>query len=491
MTESERITYLEERVAQLEQENAMLRAENAALRAENTELKERLRQIEELLGLNSKNSSKPPSSDLKGKSKLGSLKPKNRGGQKGHKGHHRELWPQDKVSETVLCPPQNQCSCGGEIHLTGKAYIHESFELPEIEPIVTHYHLQSGCCQSCKQGYQGQLPEGVPTGILGPHLLALSGLLSSHYALSKEKICLLFQDLLGVPLSPGALSRNEQLLSEALSTSYDEIHEALKASSVVHVDETGFRQGNSDGQNPEKKKAWAWTMVSKSLTLFRICLGRGQVHAKELLGEDFKGIACSDRWSGYNWLPLEQRALCWAHLVREFRRMSERPGESAEIGEALMEHGYQVFWDWRRYQAGEIQRCTFKQYMRGLRRQIHLLLKQGANYAAEKGKKSERAQTASTCRALLKVESALWTFEREEIEPSNNRAERAIRPLVVLRKVCYGTQSEQGSRLIERLFSVVRSCRQQNRSVLAFMKQCIEAYLGVGTMPSLVSEGLR
>ncbi|MBF2053114.1 MAG: transposase, partial [Candidatus Sericytochromatia bacterium] len=200
---------------------------------------------------------------------------------------------------------------------------------------------------------------------------------------------------------------------------------------------------------------------------------------------------CSDRWSGYNWLPIEQRALCWAHLVREFRRMSERPGESAEIGEALMEHGYQVFWDWRRYQAGEIQRCTFKQYMRGLRRQVHLLLKQGANYATEKGPKSARAQTASTCRALLKVESALWTFERKEIEPSNNRAERAIRPLVVLRKVCYGTQSEQGSRLIERLFSVVRSCRQQNRSVLAFMKQSIEAHLGVGTMPSLVSEGLR
>ena len=128
---------------------------------------------------------------------------------------------------------------------------------------------------------------------------------------------------------------------------------------MVHVDETGFRQGNSDGQNPENKKAWAWTMVSKSLTLFRICLGRGQAHAKELLGEEFKGaaavgklasrtdgdstaIACSDRWSGYNWLPLEQRALCWAHLVREFRRMSERPGESAEIGEALMEQGYQV-----------------------------------------------------------------------------------------------------------------------------------------------------
>jgi len=108
-------------------------------------------------------------------------------------------------------------------------------------------------------------------------------------------------------------------------------------------------------------------------------------------------------------------------LVREFRRMSERPGESGEIGESLMEHGYQVFWDWRRYQEGEIQRCTFKQ--------------------------------RHSCR-----------------QPYS---------------------SGQGSRLIERLFSVVLSCRQQNRSVLAFLKQSIEAHLGVGTMPSLVSEGLR
>ena len=453
-------------------------------------LEERLRQIEELLGLNSKNSSIPPSSDKKKKSKLGSLNDRKRGGQNGHKGHHREMWPQDKVHETILCSPQTKCTCGGEVKLSGKSYIHENFELPEIEPIVTHYHLQSGRCQSCKKGCQGQLPDGVPTGMLGPQLLALSGLLSSHYSLSKEKICLLFHDLLGVGLSPGALSKNGQLLSDSLSTSYDEIHAALKASRVVHLDETGFRQGNSDGKNPEGKKAWVWTLVSKSLTLFKICLGRGQVHAKELVGEEFAGIACTDRWGGYNFLPLKQRSLCWAHLVREFRRMSERLDESGEIGEALMEHGYQVFRDWRRYQAGEIQRRTFKQYMRGLRRNIRSLLEQGASYIAEKKEKSARAQTAATCRSLVAVESALWTFSEHEIEPSNNVAERAIRPVVVLRKVCYGTQSERGSRLVERLFSIVRSCRQQNRPVLTFLRQSIEAHLGMGTMPSLVSSGL-
>ena len=480
MKDSERIAYLETRVAELEAENATLKAENAVL-------KERLSQIEEMLGLNSKNSSKPPSSDIKGKSKLGSLKARKRGGQKGHKGHYRKLWPRDKVKETILCPPQSECSCGGQVQVTGNPYIHESFELPEIEPVVTHYHIQNGRCQKCSHSYQGQLPDGIPAGILGPRLLGLSGLLSSHYTLSKEKICLLFNDLLGLSLSPGTLSKHEQLLSDSLVVSYDEIHSALQSSDVVHMDETGFRQGNSDGNNPEDKKAWLWTLMSKSLTLFKICLGRGQVHSKVLLGENFAGIVCTDRWGGYNWIPLEQRSLCWAHLVREFRRMSDRPGESGEIGHSLMEHGYQVFTDWRRYEAEEIQRSTFKQYVRGLRRNIRSLLEQGANYEAKKGEKSPRAQTASTCRSLLKVEPALWTFNQVEIESSNNRAERAIRPVVVWRKVCYGTQSERGSRLIERLFTVVSSCRQQSRSVLTFLEQSIQAHLGSGIRPSLVS----
>lgn len=277
-----------------------------------------------MLGLNSKNSSKPPSSDTKGKPKLGSLKPRKRGGQKGHKGHHRELWPQDKVKETILCPPQTRCSCGGEVKVTGKPYIHESFELPEIEPVVTHYHIQTGRCPRCSHIYQMQLPEGVPTGLPGPRLLGLSGLLSSHYTLSKEKICLLFNDLPGVSVSPGTLSKHEQLLSDSLLASYEEIHVTLQSNAVVHMDETGFRQGNCDRNNPDGKKAWLWTLMSKSLTLFKICLGRGQVHSKALLGEKFAGIVCTDRWGGYNWIPLEQRSLCWAHLVREFRRMSER-----------------------------------------------------------------------------------------------------------------------------------------------------------------------
>ena len=470
----------------LKAENAALKAENQALRAENQALKERLQQIEERLGLNSKNSSKPPSSDTNKKSRLGSLKNRSRGGQSGHKGHHREQWPEDQA-EVIACPPQETCSCGGNVVITGKPYIHESFELPEIQPLVRHYHIQYGRCQSCHLTHTGSLPEGVPSGLLGPRLLALSGMLSSQYHLSKAKICQLYRDILGFRISAGTLSKQEKLLSEALSYSYDEVHAILKKSAVLNMDETGFKQNNGDAQNPEGKKAWVWVMMNESLTLYKIELGRGQKQAEELLGSDFQGIVCSDRYSAYNILDQEQHAYCWAHLLRDFERIAERPGECGQIGKALVEHSQQLFWDWSRYSAGELKVSTFRSYMRGLRRNILDLLNAGAEYSKSKGEKSLRAKTAALCRNLLKIEPCLWTFVEQDIEPSNNRAERALRIFVTWRKVCYGTQSERGSRLMERLFTAVSSCRLQQRNVLQFLTQTVQAHLGLGIKPSLVS----
>ena len=470
----------------LKAENAALKAEIQMLKAENLALKERLQQIEERLGLNSKNSSKPPSSDTKKNSGLGSLKGRPRGGQSGHKGHHRERWPEDQA-EVVACPPQDTCSCGGEVVTTGKRYIHECFELPEIQPLVTHYHIQYGRCQNCDLTHTGSLPEGVPSGILGPRLLALSGMLSSNFHLSKAKICLIFNDILGLRISPGTLSKHEKLLSEALSYSYDEVHAILKQSTVLNMDETGFRQHNGDTQNPEGKKAWVWVMMNKWLTFYKIELGRGQKQAEELLGPDFLGIVCSDRYSAYNILDEDQHAYCWAHLLRDFERIAERPGECGQLGKALVEHTQQLFWDWARYSAGELKVSTFRSYMRGLRRNIFDLLKTGAEYSKSKGEKSLRAKTAAFCRNLLKVEPCLWTFVEQDIEPSNNAAERALRIFVTWRKVCFGTQSERGSRLMERLFTAVNSCRQQKRNVLQFLTQTIQAHLGLGVKPSLIS----
>jgi transposase len=250
------------------------------------------------------------------------------------------------------------------------------------------------------------------------------------------------------------------------------------------VDETGFRQGNADGQNPTGKKAWVWVAVSAHLTVFRIALSRGQEAAKALLGEGFKGLVGCDRWSGYFWLPLAQRAYCWAHLAREYQRIAQRSGESTHLGEELLRVVEDVF------TARREDRLAAEQDR--LRERMRQLLEQGAAYVPAKGEKSERAKTARTCRSLLAVEAAYWTFAGpEQVELTNNAAERAIRPVVVWRKVCYGTQSERGSRLLERVFTVTASCRQQGRSAWQILTQAVEAYLGKGSRPSLIPSNLH
>jgi transposase len=388
------------------------------LRQKNAELEERLQRLEEMLGLNSKNSSKPPSSDFtKAKPKLRKLKK-----SKGNDRKARQLWPEEKVNQIFVCPPPEVCDCGGVVHVHGKPYVHEHFELPEIEPVVTHYHLLYGCCQKCHKNHQGELPKGTHSGIIGPKLLALSGVLSGHYHLSKAKICLLFHDLLGINVAIGTLSEHEELLSDSLEACYDEIHAVLQQSVQVYMDETSFRQGNRDGNNAQKKRAWVWVMLSQHLTLFKIALGRGKAQARELLGDHFEGMVCSDRYNAYHIIPESQRSHCWAHLLRDFQRIAERPGECGEIGKGLVEHGVQVFIDWQRYQSGELKPSTFKYYTRTLRKNVRSLLEQGAGYQKVREEKSLRAQTASTCRSLLKVEQCLWNFAKKEIEPSKPSA---------------------------------------------------------------------
>lgn len=109
------------------------------------------------------------------------------------------------------------------------------------------------------------------------------------------------------------------------------------------ADETGFKQGNADGQNPQNKKAWLWVAVTPLVSFFQVMLARSTEAAQDLLGQDFRGILNSDRYSAYNWVDVDQRQLCWAHLKREFTKISERSGVSRQIGRDLLAQQKKLF----------------------------------------------------------------------------------------------------------------------------------------------------
>ncbi len=205
---------------------------------------------------------------------------------------------------------------------------------------------------------------------------------------------------------------------------------------------TSFSQGNVDGCNQKNSKAWLWVAVTPLVAFFQITLSRCTETAKDLLGEKFSGFLNSDRYASYNWVSLEQRQLCWAHLKREFIKISERTGVSKQIGETLLQQQEELFNLWYQVRDGTLKRSEFKLLVQPIRNSLKSCLEESANYEVGTREKTPFAKTVRTCRQLLKVEPALWLFvDVEGVEPTNNAAERAIRPAVIWRRTSFGSQT--------------------------------------------------
>jgi len=190
-------------------------------------------------------------------------------------------------------------------------------------------------------------------------------------------------------------------------------------------------------------------------------------------------VVGSDRYSAYNWLASKQRQLCWSHLKRDFQAFEDRKGESAVIGKLLSTQVKKFFGLWHQVREETLSRPDFQQAMQPIRHEVHNLLQIGTLLKASK--------TRNTCRNILKVEAALWAFvDREGIEPTNNAAERALRRSVIWRRRSFGSQSEAGSRFVERMQTVVITLRQQKRDVLGFLTQACQAAISGTDPPSLL-----
>jgi transposase len=296
-------------------------------------------------------------------------------------------------------------------------------------------------------------------------------LCTGAYRLSKRTTQEAMADLFGIALSLGTIPHLEQATVQAVAAPVADAQAYVRAQPSAHLDETGWREGRT--------RAWLWVAVTAWVTVCVVRLSRGAKVAQELLGERFCGILVTDRWSAYTWYPTRWRQLCWAHLLRDFEAMSERGGRSQEIGEGLREQARQMFHWWHQVREGTLTHARFRIRMRPIRCRVARLLKAGQTCGVPK--------TEAVCREISKLYDALWTFVRVAgVEPTNNAAERAIRPGVLWRKGSFGTHSADGSRFVEAMMTVVATLRQQHRNVLAYLTDaCQAAYTGAPA-PSLL-----
>ncbi len=444
-----------------------------ALVAKIDSLTSKIESLEEQLKLSSKNSSLPPSKDLK--KKVHKKKPTGRlkGAQKKHKGHNRKFFASTQADKIIKCLPNSICNCGGcveDIKLSSRKQL---LEIPQPKFLLHEYQVYSGTCKQCSGIVKGELPSGIGNIWFGVRAHSLMSLLRSKYRLSIRQVKQLLKDLYDMPISTGSISHAENRVSEALKEAHEEVKLYIQSSELpINVDETGYKQSNKNG--------WAWLLVNKMSTYFHLDHSRGKKVAKTLLGRvisEGKATIISDRYAAYNFIPETMHQVCWSHLKRDFQRISERAGVPGKIGRKLLIYYRLLFVYWKT--SGK-KRWWFVGKMRRKRKYwINRLLKELRHGASCGHKPTER-----TCANILRQGKSLWNFlYSKEVEPTNNLAERQLRPLVISRKLSFGADSARGARFIERIFTAIMTCAQQNRSILEFLNASVNKYFVGEKMP--------
>jgi transposase len=446
----------------------------AQLRVEITQVKATVEELAQRLGRHSHNSSQPPSADPPHTSTRSRRDPRGRrpGGQPGHEGHTRALIPVEAVAVVIAVRPERCRRCQHRLEgEDAQPERHQVREIPPLKPVVTEYQWHQLCCPSCGERTRAEPPVGTPTGGFGPRVQAITALCTGAYHLSKRTTQHVMADLFGLPLSVGTIVNLEQATVQAVAEPVAEARASVPQQPTAYLDETGGREG--------QQRAWLWTAVTSGVTVFVVRRSRGGKVAQELLGERFWGYLVTDRWSAYPWSPTWRRHVGWAPLLRDFEAMIERGGQSQVMGEALRGQARQMCQGWHRVPDGTLAHTTFARYMWPLRRGVERLLEAGHTCGVPK--------TEGMCRELLKVRQAWWTLVRHEgVEPTNNAAERAIRPGVLWRKGSFGTQSADGSRFVEAMMTVVATLKQQHCDVLDYLTAACEAALRGEGAPSLL-----
>lgn len=418
-------------------------------------LAQEVARLKEQINKNSKNSSKPPSTDQKENTNLDQPKKK----RKGSIRKARVSYPLEKIDHHVECALDNCPHCNSVfIQWNGDVEILQQAELPEVKAIITEYELLKYNCLSCHKKSIATLPRGIPDSAFGPKLMSLLATLTGVFHLSKREAIQLIKELYDVDVGLGSVSNIEERVSEALDPVYRRIHSFVMNSKFCkHFDETGWRD--------QGKCHDVWLASCEQATVYMIDRHRSSEAFLKLFTANPDHVsAVTDRYTVYSIFKVHQ--YCLAHLIREFHNYAERDGPDKQIGEAIENELKKACHIHKKYREGEI---TLVQRNRGIghvKRKLDFHLQDGmANGSDKLFKLSEK---------LLDDFDKLWAFTKiQGMEPTNNLAERDLRKLVIWRRKSYGTRSNRGKRFVERITTIAQTLKRQSRSILTFIQEAV------------------
>jgi len=433
--------------------------QNRALRRENRQLRQRIAELEQkVLDLQDK-LEEAVGRGLRQAApfRVAEKRKKDNPGQPGRKPGHKGVWRRrpDHVDERVEVPLDRCPQCGGPVYRVKpvEQYIED---IPQVRPHVTHLITYTGRCRQCGRvrthhPLQTSIARGAAGVHLGPRALGLASDLSKRLGLTCRKTCEVLRAHFGLSVSPGGLVQALRRVSGRLEHAYEQLQAQIRASPTVYADETSWWVGEAGW--------WLWVFTTPKQTVYVVQKSRGQGVVAAMLGGSYGGTLVSDCLNSYD--PIQcTKHKCYAHHLKAIAEARGQAPDSQFLHDIrlLLKTAVAIGTD------PDISSERKREFVQGLERWADVLL--GAVYT--------EPWEQRIANRLRKQRQHLFTFLYQEgVDPTNNRAERQLRPAVIARKVSCGNKTERGKHTWEVLTSIASTCDQNGTRFASFVSQAM------------------
>jgi len=371
---------------------------------------------------------------------------KKLGAKKGHSAHPRKM-PEHIDREVKVVPKKCPHCDNDELSAPSKWHTHTQIDIPPItNPIVTRYHVGWCYCSICKK--QVSLNDKLSHSKYGSNLHAAICYWKFKMGLTLGKMHQMLLDNYKLEISTGQISEMLSRSGKEFNGIYEDIGLSLSEQSHLYADETGWRTGGDNG--------WLWSVSNKEYSYYKVEGGRGQKVVDSILGKSYGGVLVSDFYGAYNKIDCMKQK-CWAHILRELRELAEKHPRDEDI-KYYLSRMKRFFNRGKKLQAEYNKGVIVDKGCVRLNNDFQKIILHPPN----------NDDLKRLSKRLIKYRGEMFTFIKTGVEPTNNNAEREIRPAVLMRKTSYGNRSKQGSKTQAVLMSVIRTCAKQNTDFLGF-----------------------
>ena len=471
-------------------ENERLRQENKQLQDSVETLNKRINTLEEKLAAlkkNSRNSSKPPSSDIvkpkKPKTSENEAKRKV-GGQPGHNKHTRPLYTEDQIDNVHPYAYSSCPDCGGNVtlRLDIEPRRKQQLEIKGIPTVKEEHCCYAVWCEDCQKIHYKPFPESVvKAGFFQERITALVAYMKYVCHASFSTIRKFIRDVLGETVARSFLRKVLAKVTASLDDPYEELLNRLPLETIVNADETGHKD--------KGEKFWTWVFRAELYVLFKIDKTRSTQVLIDVLGESFNGTLGCDYFSSYQSFMRRFDIIlqfCIAHLIRDVRFLTNLPDkESKAYGNRILDGIRELFRTI--HHRDSFSKASFRAALEQAKQTIIVAATTNVPSLLDKNGKELKRHAKNMADRFRKHGEAYFTFiTTPGMDPTNNIAEQAVRFIVIDRHVTQGTRGEAGRKTAERIWTVVGTCQLQGRSAFNFILEAVHAYFHGQPPPSLL-----